>query len=388
MSHMRREDALKIRDRARAYVTAELRPFTSVTPATGTPNITALKGLGELGMTGLTVPPEYGGFQSDARAFSMVVEEVARACPSTAILLVTHIASLIPLARFGSREQKSELLPRLAMGERFVGFSASNVEAESFSATTDDVIATRSGNGWTLNGLKLHVTGAHVFDGFVVLARNDHADATRYTLFWVERTDPGVSIGKLDDHVGLDAVGTGELHFKNCQLPPGRVIGSVAEGAEAGRPFLPLAMIGESAIMLAVCEELLRISQDHLRERILSLPRAAAIDGPGRIVAAMESELVAMRLMQDSSAYQYGEDESSETMPTLQLKSFLGDAGVRVMDWAARLVANRHGAPRFEIERLISHARALGMYHIATDTARGRLAALIVDSQRAFVPAS
>ncbi len=266
-----------------------------------------------------------------------------------------------------------------------MGFSAINAEADGFTAEADDVVAVKRGDEWVLDGIKRHVTGAFFFNHFLVLARSGRPDAETYTLFWLRDGDTGLSRGRAEHRVGLDGARPGELVFRDCRIPADRVVGTPGNGAELARPFLPYALIGESALALGIVQELLRVCRAYANDRILAMPRQSAIDGPAKAIATFETEVAAMALMQETIAYQYDEKEGDEAIPSYQLKAYSAQAMIRTGRLATEMVANRVDAPRNAVERLLAHLRALNIYYVGGDAALKRLAAAFVTQVTAQV---
>src|SRR6476469_5333042 len=152
--------------------------------------------LAEQDILGLPFETEYGGTGTGALMLNMAVEEIAKACASTALILMIQELGTLPIRLFGSDELKQRLLPRCASGEWSPAFALSEPEAGSDPASMR-THAVRDGDEWVINGTKNWITNAGVADFYVVFAVTDR-EARRLSAFVVEKDRPGFSIGKLE----------------------------------------------------------------------------------------------------------------------------------------------------------------------------------------------
>src|SRR5580700_6498818 len=182
-----------------------------------------LKGLAELGLLAVNVPEAYGGAAAGAVSYALAMQEVARACASTAVTMaVTNMVGEV-IARFGSEEQRKAHCPKLASSEYAAGaFALSEPEAGSDPggmATT----ATRDGGSWVIRGAKQWITsGAHA-GVMVVWARTGdkekHKGTRGISCFLVEGGTPGLKVGRAEDKMGIRGSNTVALEFDGVRLP-------------------------------------------------------------------------------------------------------------------------------------------------------------------------
>src|SRR6058998_390122 len=152
--------------------------------------------LAEQDVLGLPFDTEHGGTGTGTLMLNIAVEEVAKACASTALILMVQELGTLPIRLFGSEELKQRFLPRCASGEWSPAFALSEPEAGSDPGgmlTT----ARRDGDEWVINGTKNWITNLGVADFYVVFAKTDRA-SRRITAFIVEKERPGFSVGKLE----------------------------------------------------------------------------------------------------------------------------------------------------------------------------------------------
>src|SRR5262249_54760759 len=150
---------------------------------------------------------EYGGTGTGTLMLQIAVEEIAKACASSALILMIQELGSLPIQLFGSEEQKRRWLPDLASRERSPAFAPSEPEAGSDPASMRTT-AVRDGSDWVINGQKNWITNASIADFYVVFAKTD-LEARRITAFVVEADRPGFDPGKLEHKLGIRGSPTG-----------------------------------------------------------------------------------------------------------------------------------------------------------------------------------
>src|SRR2546427_2881143 len=204
----------------RDFAAAELKPHAAARDREGKFPLDLVPKLASLGLLGLTVPQEYGGAGLETVSAMLAIEAVAWGDASIALTVASHNSLCTGhILLFGNPEQKGRSLPPLAQGQALGGWCLTEPVAGSDGAAIE-TRAVRRGSGWVLNGAKTFVTQGSVAGVYVVLAVTDLA-ADRYGIsaFIVERTAPGLRIGKKEDKLGLRASDTAEVVFDDCQVP-------------------------------------------------------------------------------------------------------------------------------------------------------------------------
>lgn len=237
----------------RDFAAAELKPSAAARDREGKFPLDLVPKLSSLGLLGLTVPQESGGAGLDMVSAMLAIEAVAWGDASIALTVASHNSLCTGhILLFGNPEQKRRYLPRLAQGQALGGWCLTEPVAGSDAAAIE-TRAVRRGNGWVLNGAKTFVTQGSVAGVYVVLAVTDRAIPRRgISAFIVERTTPGLRIGKKEDKLGLRASDTAEVVFEDCQVPAEMLIGAEGEGFRQAMRVLERGRIGIGAMAVGI----------------------------------------------------------------------------------------------------------------------------------------
>ncbi|UCC93440.1 MAG: acyl-CoA dehydrogenase family protein, partial [Thermoplasmata archaeon] len=220
------KEQLMIQQMVREFAQNEIEPIAAEYEAEGRFPEEIIEGLADLGIMGMTVPKEYGGGGCDTVSYTVAVEEIARACASTAIAVsVNNSLACFPILTFGTEEQKEEHLRPIASGETLGAYGLTEPSAGS-DAAMQQTIANADGDDYVINGVKHFITNATVADVYVVFAMEDRTKGTRgITAFILRKGDPGFTFGTIEDKLGIRASIQAELVFENCRIPSERRLG-------------------------------------------------------------------------------------------------------------------------------------------------------------------
>src|SRR6478752_9198066 len=214
------------------------------------------------GLLGLVIPEEYGGGGGGILGLTIAIEEVAKYSNTAALMLLLTRLPTGPVLIAGSEEQKQHYVRGVATGEMRAGFGLSEPQAGS------DVVGMRTkavqdGDSWVLNGTKCWMSGVVQADWYCVFAKTGPADSRNHadiSCLIVDRSTPGLSVGRTDDKMGVRGVDTGELILDEVRVPAANVVGEIGGfqlcmlGLNAMRPIVAARGIGlaEGALMYAV----------------------------------------------------------------------------------------------------------------------------------------
>src|ERR671927_373285 len=209
----------------------------------------------EQDLLGLPFDTEHGGTGTGTLMLNLAVEEIARACASSALILMVQELGTLPIKLFGSEELKQRFLPRCASGEWSPAFALSEPEAGSDPGGMI-TRAEREGDEWVINGTKNWITNLGIADFYVVFAKTD-PDAGRsrgISAFVVEADRPGFSVGKLERKLGIKGSPTGQPIFEDVRVPAENLIGEEGKGMHVALGTLDHSRLGVAAQAVGIAQ--------------------------------------------------------------------------------------------------------------------------------------
>jgi alkylation response protein AidB-like acyl-CoA dehydrogenase len=315
----------------------------------------AIRGAAESGLMGILVPREYGGAGLDALAFAICIEELARACASTAVIVDVHTSvGTEPILLFGDEEQKLRWLPRLASGEILAAFAltepASGSDAASLKTT-----ARRNGNGYVLRGSKVFITNIGHAGLYVVFARTGQDErAAGISAFLVPGDAPGVRVGQVFDKMGLNGSPTGELLLEDVAVPESNRLAGEGQGFTVAMRALDSGRIGISGQALGVAQAAVDEARELMRER-------GHEQGDDFALADMATRVESARLLAYQAAWLCSRGRPF-TREASMAKLHCTDTAMQVALDALQ-IAGEEGAVRGSpFERHVRDAKALQIY--------------------------
>jgi len=183
---------------------------------------------GELGLLGVSVPEEYGGFGKDFITGMLITEKLG-AGHSFAVAMAAHTGiGTLPILYFGTKEQKDKYLPKLASGEMKASYCLTEPGSgsDALAAKTKAVLSP-DGKNYVLNGQKMWITNAGFAHLFIVFAQ---VDGDKFTGFIVEKGTPGLSLGEEEHKMGIKGSSTRQVFFMDCKIPAENLLGEVGKG--------------------------------------------------------------------------------------------------------------------------------------------------------------
>ncbi len=204
--------------------------------------------MGELGLMGMMIPEEYGGEAADTVSYVLALSEIAYSCASTSVVMsVQNSIVCESLLKFGTEEQKQKFLVPLASGEMIGAFGLTEPEAGS-DPVSQQTTAVRDENGWILNGTKRFITSGKYSKVVLVTAKTDESKGHRgISCFIIPKGTPGLTVGRLEDKMGLRASDTTDLILENCRVPEDQMLGREGDGFKIAMSGLDSGRIGIAA---------------------------------------------------------------------------------------------------------------------------------------------
>ena len=270
--HLSKEHLL-VRKMYREFAETEVKPLAEELDEEERFPMETVEKMAKLGMMGIYFPKEYGGAGGDVLSYAMAVEELSKVCGTTGVIVSAHTSlCAAPIYENGTPEQKAKYLPKLCSGEWLGAFGLTEPGAGT-DAQGQQTIAKEDGDYWVLNGSKIFITNAGYADVFIVIAVTDHVldkkgrPTKLCSAFIVERTDPGFSVGKAEDKMGIRGSSTCELIFEDCRIPKDRMLGVRGKGFQLAMATLDGGRIGIASQALGIAEGALQETVAYVKER-------------------------------------------------------------------------------------------------------------------------
>lgn len=223
-----------------------------------------MKKAGELGLFGISIPEEYGGFDKDFNT-SLLVTEAAGGGHSFPVAFAAHTGiGTLPILYFGNKEQKQKYLPKLASGEWMASYCLTEPGSgsDALAAKTKAVL---EGDHYVLNGQKMWITNAGFADVFIVFAQ---VDGDKFTGFIVEKGTEGLSLGPEEHKMGIKGSSTRQVFLTDCKVPKENVLGEIGKGHLIAFNILNLGRIKLAAATLGAAKKVANLSVQYANERI------------------------------------------------------------------------------------------------------------------------
>ncbi|MCW2708287.1 MAG: butyryl-CoA dehydrogenase [Frankiales bacterium] len=310
----------------------------------------------------LHVPEEYGGPGADRIAHSIVVEEVARVCASSSLIVAGNKLGTMGLILSGSEELKQAYLPQVAAGEATFSYALSEREAGSDAASMR-TRAVRDGDSWVLNGTKCWITGAQVNTHFTVMASTDPSRGAKgISAFVVHKDDPGFSVGTKEKKLGIKGSPTSEIYFESCRIPADRIIGEEGTGFITALKTLDhtRSMIGAQAVGIA--QGALDASIAYVKERKQFGRAVAEFQGVQFMLADMAMKVEAARQLVYVANASAERGDADLTFLSSASKTFASDTAMSVTTDAVQLFGGYGYTRDFPVERMMRDAKITQIY--------------------------
>ena len=275
MDYALTKEQLALQDSFRKFCEKEIKPnaelLDKADPGKGVDILKKnFKKLAEIGYTGLFHDEKYGGTCKDMVTQSVAQEELAKVCASTFLSVGASVGLCgIPIAVFGTEEQKKKYIPRLITTDLVGCFGLTEPEAGS-DAISIKTTATKKGKNWVLNGTKTFITNGSICDVAVVMAKTDPTGGKgrNVSSFIVEKGTKGFSAGKPMDKMGYRGSPTAELIFEECEVPGENLLGTENEGFIQAMKTLEYGRIGMAMVCLGVSMACMEESIKYAKERV------------------------------------------------------------------------------------------------------------------------
>jgi alkylation response protein AidB-like acyl-CoA dehydrogenase len=350
----------EFRDTIRQIVEERVRPRAAEIDAAGEYPWDVRKLFAEQDILGLPFAAEYGGTGTGTLMQQIAVEEIAKACASSALILMIQELGTLPIQLFGSDELKERLLPRCATGEWSPAFALSEPEAGSDPAAMRTT-AVRDGDSWVINGAKNWITNASIADFYIVFAVTDRENR-RMSAFVVEKDRAGFSVGKLEHKLGIKGSPTGSPLFDDVRVPAENLIGTGGKGLSIALATLERTRLGAAAQAVGIAQGATDFANAYAKERIAFGKPINELQGIQFKLADMETRTAAARELLYKACAMVDRGEPGLGKWTSMAKLFASDTAMWVTVEAIQVLGGYGYVTEYPVERMMRDAKITQIY--------------------------
>ena len=367
--HLTKEQLL-VRKMYREFAENEVKPLAAEIDEEERFPMETVEKMAKLGMMGIYFPKEYGGAGADVLSYAMCVEELAKVCGTTAVIVSAHTSlCAAPIFENGTEEQKMKYLPDLCSGKKIGAFgltepgAGTDAQGQQTTAVLDE-----SGENYILNGSKCFITNGNVADTFVIIAVTGKTTDKRgrtmkeISAFIVEKDDKGFSQGKHEKKMGIRGSSTCDLIFEDCVIPKDRMLGKKGEGFKIAMKTLDGGRIGIASQALGIGEGAVDEAVKYAKERKQFGRRIADFQGISFMLADMAADVEAARQLVYHAAVLKDANSPEASSACSIAKYFAAEAANRCAYKAVQIHGGYGYIREYKVERIYRDARITTIY--------------------------
>ena len=374
------EEQQLLQKSVREFAEAEVKPLAKEIDETGRVPRDTFQKAAELGLTGVALPENYGGAGMDHVSYTIVIEEVARVCASTSVILsVQNSLYCDPIFRFGTEEQKQKFLVPFARGEKIGCYALTEPQAGSNAAALTTK-AVRKGETYVINGTKAWITNGGAADATIAYVNTQPEKGEKgITALVVEKGTRGFSVGKEEKKLGIHGTACTELVFSDCVVPASNRIGEEGEGYKVALSTLDGGRIGIAAQATGIAQGAFEAAVSYAQQRQAFGHPIADFQAIQFMLADMATEIDAARLLARRAAWK--QDSGARfSMEAAIAKLFASEMSTRVAHKAIQIHGGYGYSSEYPVERAYRDARITEIYEGTSEIQRIVIAAWVLKS--------
>lgn len=326
------------------------------------------------GFMGIPVPKEYGGQGCDPLTYAMCVEELAKVCATTSVVISAHTSLCIdPIMTYGTEEQKQKYLIPLAKGEKLGAFGLTEPGAGT-DAQGQQTKAVLDGDEWVLNGSKCFITNGKEADIYIIIAVTGTVEKRgrkqkEISAFIVEKGTPGFTFGTKEKKMGIRGSSTYELIFTDCRIPKENLLGAKGKGFGIAMHTLDGGRIGIASQALGIAEGALERTIAYVKERKQFGRTIGQFQNTQFQLADMATKVEAARLLVYKAAMAKA-TQKVYSMEAAQAKLYAAEVAMEVTTKAVQLHGGYGYIREYEVERMMRDAKITEIYEGTSEVQR------------------
>lgn len=364
------EDQQLLRDTVRQFAEKEAAPTAAIRDERMEWPEDLVRQMGELGLMSVAVSEEYGGAGLDYVSYAIVIEELSRVDASLGVIAsVNNSLVCYGLEKFGTEEQKREILTPLASGRALGAFSLSEPGAGS-DAAAQKATAVRDGDAYIINGVKNWVTNGNHADTIILMAMTDPGKGYKgITAFLVDTHAPGVEVVKVEHKLGIRSAHSCQMAYNNYRLPAWRRLGEEGQGFKVAMTILNAGRIGIAAQALGIAQGAYEAARDYARVREQFGKPIAEIEAVGFMLADMATRIKAARLLTYEAAWR--KDQGLDYVKAAAMaKLFASETAMWTTTKSIQVHGSNGYSKEYPVERFFRDAKITEIYEGTSEIQR------------------
>lgn len=311
---------------------------------------------------GLPFAEEYGGQGADLLTLCIAIEEIAKVCVNSSLILGCQELGSTPIKLAGTEEQKKKYLPPLASGEKLAAFGLTEPDAGSDAAAMK-TRAEKKGDVYVLNGSKCFITNGKIGDTYCVFAMTNPEKGVRgISAFIVEKGYAGFDFGKLENKLGIRGSVQSELLFDDCEVPAENILGEEGVGFKIAMMTLDRTRSSIGAQGVGVAAGALDYAINYMKERVQFGRPIAALQGLQFMVADLAMQIEAARQLVYHAASMVDERQPGYSGISAMAKCFATDTAMKVTTECVQLMGGYGYMKDYPMERMMRDAKITQIY--------------------------
>jgi alkylation response protein AidB-like acyl-CoA dehydrogenase len=360
----------------------EVKPLAQETDENEQFPAETVKKMAKAGFMGIPVPKEYGGQGCDALTYAMCVEELAKVCGTTSVIVSAHTSLCIdPILTYGTEEQKQKYIPDLASGRKLGAFGLTEPGAGT-DAQGQQTKAVLDGDEWVINGSKCFITNGKYADVYIVIAVTGVIEKRgrkmkEISAFIVEKGTPGFSFGTKEKKMGIRGSATYELIFEDCRIPKENLLGKQGKGFGIAMHTLDGGRIGIASQALGLAEGALERTIAYVQERKQFGRSISAFQNTQFQLADMATKVEAAKLLVYKAAMAKA-TQKVYSLEAAQAKLYAAEVAMEVTTKAVQLHGGYGYIREYDVERMMRDAKITEIYEGTSEVQRMVISANII----------
>jgi alkylation response protein AidB-like acyl-CoA dehydrogenase len=355
-------EQLAIRDTIRELVQDRVAPRAAEIDQTAEYPKDVEKLFADNGILGIPFPEEYGGISGSSVTICMGIEEIAKACASSSLILAVQALGSYPILVAGTEEQKKRLCPPLASGEKVAAYALSEPGSGSDAAAMT-TRAKKHGSEYVLNGTKQFISHGSIASTLVVFAQTDpEASHDGISAFVLERETSPWQVSKLEHKLGIRGSPTAQIVFEDVKVPAANRLGEEGAGFKLALAVLDRSRPGIGAQALGIAEGAFDYALNYVKERHQFGQAIASFQGIQFMLADMATQIEASRHLVYRAATKVDAKSPDLTKAAAMAKVFASDTAMKVTTDCVQLLGGYGYITDYPVERMMRDAKITQIY--------------------------